>query len=191
MKHLKWMTSSIVTIGIAVGVAGCGDKNAPSKENFAAALNENYSASADCLFDRALPFPYQVNLDDKLLQETRRRLDALTEAGLLTREQQAAGKTITNRYELTSAGKQVPGAGRFCYGRREVTRVDTFTPPTEFHGNRFTHVDYHFVEKDAAEWARDEAIRNAFPTVNKAMAPQPIDQATLVLTQDGWVLNSD
>jgi hypothetical protein len=31
-------------------------------------------------------------------------------------------------------------------------------------------------------------VRNAFPMVAKSMSDEPVDDATLVLTQDGWVL---
>ncbi len=183
---------AVLAGGIAtLVIAGCGDKTAANKENFVAALKETYASASDCLFDKALPFPYEVGANDKLMSETRRRLDALTTAGLVEREQHAKGHDTVNRYVLTASGQAAPGAGRFCYGQREVTSVDRFTEPAEFHGNRFTKVDYHFREKTNAEWARAEAIRSAFPAVAKAMSEQPVDEATLVLTQDGWVRNTD
>jgi hypothetical protein len=172
----------------AVLAAGCGDTRVASKENLAYALNHDYQASQDCLFAKPMPFPYEVAVNDKLLAETRHRLDALAEAGLLEREQsQAAGNTM-NRYVLTAAGSRTEGKGRFCYGRREVTSVEKFTPPVDYQGMPLTKVEYHFKLKNAPSWARQDEVRSAFPSVAKATSEQPVDEATLLLTHDGWVL---
>jgi hypothetical protein len=172
----------------AVLAAGCGDTRVASKENLAYALNHDYQANHDCLFAKPMPFPYEVAVDDKLLGETRKRLDALSEAGLLEREQsQVSGNTI-NRYVLTAAGSQTEGKGRFCYGRREVTSVEKFTQPVDYQGMPLTKVEYHFQLKNAPSWAKQDEVRSAFPSVAKATSEQPVDDATLVLTHDGWVL---
>jgi hypothetical protein len=187
-RQLRRLASLAATIGALVLLGtGCGDKREMSKSNFAHVLNEDYSANADCLFSKPLPYPFEMQTGDKLLGDVHTKLDALTAAGLLTRTSQ--NETI--RYELTLAGQQVPGNGRFCYGKRQVTSVDSYTPPTEFHGNRFTKVEYHFIEKGRPDWAKVQAIQVAFPAVAKAVADQPVDQATLVLTDDGWVRNED
>jgi hypothetical protein len=172
----------------AVLAAGCGDTRVASKANLAYALNHDYQANHDCLFAKPMPFPYEVAVDDKLLGETRKRLDALSEAGLLEREQsQVSGNTI-NRYVLTAAGSQTEGKGRFCYGRREVTSVEKFTQPVDYQGMPLTKVEYHFQLKNAPSWAKQDEVRSAFPSVAKATSEQPVDDATLVLTHDGWVL---
>jgi hypothetical protein len=172
----------------AVLAAGCGDSRVASKANLAYALNHDYQANQDCLFAKPMPFPYEVALNDKLLGETRKRLDALSEAGLLEREQsEVAGNTV-NRYVLTAAGSRTEGKGRFCYGRREVTSVEKFTQPGDYQGMPLTKVEYHFQLKNAPSWARQDEVRSAFPSVAKATSEQPVDDATLVLTHDGWVL---
>ncbi len=176
------MAGALVLLG-----SGCGDKREMSKENFAHVLNEDYSANADCLFSKALPYPFTMQANDKLLGDVHRKMDALAAAGLLNRTAQGGNL----RYELTLTGRQVPGNGRFCYGKRQVTSVDNYSAPTDFHGNRFTKVDYHFVEKNSPDWAKVQAVQTAFPSVAKAVAEEPIDQATLVLTPDGWVRNED
>jgi hypothetical protein len=182
LAGLAAIAGALVLLG-----SGCGDKREMSKENFAHVLNEDYSANADCLFTKPLPYPFEMQANDKLLGDVHRKLDALAAAGLLTR----AEKGENLRYELTLTGQQVPGKGRFCYGRRQVTSVDTYSAPTEFHGNRFTKVEYHFVEKGSPDWAKIQAIQTAFPAVAKAVADAPADKATLVLTEDGWVRNED
>jgi hypothetical protein len=189
MKGLaKGIQVAMLAAAGAVLATGCGDTRAASKENLAYALNHDYSANEDCLFAKAMPFPYEVAMNDKLLAETRRRLDALSEAGLLEREQEIANGTTVNRYVLTAAGSRTEGKGRFCYGRREVTSVEKFTAPVDYDGKPLTKVEYHFVLKGAPGRANQDEGRNAFPMVAKSMAEEPVDEATLMLTQDGWVL---
>jgi hypothetical protein len=187
-RYTKSIQVAMLVAAGAVMAAGCGDTRVASKENLAVALNHDYQASQDCLFAKPMPFPYQVAVNDKLLAETRRRLDALAEAGLLEREQNPEGGTTVNRYVLTAAGSQTEGKGRFCYGRRQVTSVEKFTPPVDYQGMPLTKVEYHFVLKNAPSWAKEDEVRSAFPSVAKATSEQPVDEATLLLTHDGWVL---
>lgn len=182
LAGLAAIAGALVLLG-----SGCGDKREMSKTNFAHVLNEDYSANADCLFTKPLPYPFEMQAGDKLLGDVHKKLDALTAAGLLTRTSQNGNL----RYELTLTGQQVPGNGRFCYGKREVTSVDNYSAPREFHGAQFTKVEYHFVEKGRPDWASIQAIQSAFPAVAKVVADQAVDQATLVLTDDGWVRNED
>jgi hypothetical protein len=107
---------------------------------------------------------------------------------LLEREQNPEGTDIINRYVLTAAGSRTEGKGRFCYGRRQVTSVEKFTAPVDYQGMPLTKVEYHFVLKNPPSWAKQDEVRNAFPMVAKSMSDEPVDDATLVLTQDGWVL---
>jgi hypothetical protein len=182
------MKMAMLAAASALLAAGCADSRVASKENLADALNHDYSASQDCLFAKPMPFPYQVAMSDKLLAETRHRLDALAEAGLLEREQTTEGGDTINRYVLTAEGSRTEGAGRFCYGRRQITSVEKFTPPVDYDGKALTKVEYHFVLKNPPSWAKKDEVRNAFPMVAKSMSDEPVDEATLMLTHDGWVL---
>ena len=187
-RYQKSIQVAMLAAACAVLAAGCADSRLPSKQNLAAALNYDYSQNSDCLFAKPMPFPYEVALGDKLLSETRHRLDALTEVGLLEREQrQERGDTI-NRYILTAAGSHTEGKGRFCYGRREVTSVEKFTAPVDYDGMPLTKVEYHFKLKNSPGWVKQDEVRNAFPMVAKSMQDEPVDDATLVLTHDGWIL---
>jgi hypothetical protein len=183
-KAFQW-----VALAGAVGMlAGCGDERVANTRNLEHALNRDYSVNADCLFDKPLPFPYEISVSDPLLSETRHRLDALVEAGLLTREQRPQGQEIINHYSMTVSGSQVKGHGRFCYGSRQVTSIEKITPPVDYQGMPLTKVEYHFVLKDGASWARQTEVREAFPNVAKSLQQEPVDDATLVLTQNGWEL---
>jgi hypothetical protein len=187
-RYTKSIQVMMLAAAGAVLAAGCGDTRVANKENLAYALNHDYSVNQDCLFAKPMPFPYEVAMNDKLLAETRRRLDALSEAGLLEKEQNVQSGVTVNRYVLTAAGSQTAGKGRFCYGRRQVTSVEKFTAPVDYQGMPLTKVEYHFVLKNPPSWAKQDEVRNAFPSVAKATSEQPVDDATLVLTHDGWVL---
>ena len=107
--YTKVVKMAMLEAESAVLAAGCADSRVASKSSLADALNHDYSASQDCLFTKPMPFPYQVSVNDKLLSETRHRLDALAEAGLLEREQTAEGADTINRYVLTAAGSRTEG----------------------------------------------------------------------------------
>jgi hypothetical protein len=139
-RYTKSIQVMMLAAAGAVLAAGCGDTRVANKENLAYALNHDYSVNQDCLFAKPMPFPYEVAMNDKLLAETRRRLDALAEAGLLEKEQNLERGVTVNRYVLTAAGSQTAGKGRFCYGRREVTSVENFTAPVDYQGMPLTKV---------------------------------------------------
>src|ERR1700761_3616918 len=103
-RYLKSIQLVMLAVG-AMAVAGCADSRVASKESLASALNHDYSVNQDCLFAKPMPFPYEVSVNDKLLGETRKRLDALAEAGLLEREQNVVRGETVNRYVLTAAGR--------------------------------------------------------------------------------------
>jgi hypothetical protein len=187
-RYTNGLKVAMLAVAGTIMAAGCADSRVASKENLAYALNHDYSANEDCLFTKPMPFPYEVAVSDKLLSETRRRLDALAEAGLLEKEESPQGADTLNRYVLTAAGSRTEGKGRFCYGRRQVTSVEKFTAPVNYQGMPLTKVEYHFVLKNPPSWAKQDEVRNAFPMVAKSMEPEPVDDATLVLTHDGWVL---
>lgn len=182
----KALKVAMVAATGTVLAAGCGSARTANKENLAWALNNDYSANQDCLFTKPMPFPYEVALNDKLLGETRHKLDALANAGLLERDQTIQNGETVSRYMLTAAGASTEGKGRFCYGKRKVTSIEKFTPPVDHDGMSVTKVEYHFVMKNPPSWAKQEPVIEAFPSVAKSMSPEPVDEATLALTQNGW-----
>ena len=188
--NMKNIFAVLATGVVVISAAGCTDRTSVSKENFAQVINQDYATNADCLFTRSLSFPYRVAADDKLLASTRHQLDALAEEGLLNRSTVQDGKETLLRYVMTDSGRQVPGDGRFCYGKREVTSVDNFSAPSEFRGVQMTHVGYHYMEKDSATWAQAPVVKTAFPSVARSLSEQPVDEATLVLEKEGWTLEN-
>ncbi len=188
--YLKDKLAVFATGILVISAAGCTDRTSVSKENFAQVINQDYAANGDCLFSRPLSYPYRVGESDKLLADTRHELDALASEGLLTKTPVKDGKETMLEFAMTDAGRKVPGDGRFCYGKREVTSVDTYSPPSEFRGVQMTHVGYHYEIKDSATWAKDPVVKTAFPSVARAFSEQPVDEATLVLEKEGWTVEN-
>ncbi len=92
-RYTKSIQVMMLAAAGAVLAAGCGDtrsseqrKSCPTRSTTITPVNQ------DCLFAKPMPFPYEVAMNDKLLAETRRRLDALSEAGLLEKEQNTSGR---------------------------------------------------------------------------------------------------
>ena len=108
-RYMKSIQVMMLAAAGAVMASGCGDSRVASKANLAYALNHDYSVNQDCLFAKPMPFPYEVAMNDKLLGETRRRLDALAEAGLLEREQNVDHGEY--REPLRADGRRQPDKG--------------------------------------------------------------------------------
>ena len=75
-RYTKSIQVAMLAAAAAVMAAGCADTRVASKENLTVALNHDYQVNQDCLFAKPMPFPYEVAMNDKLLAETRHRLDA-------------------------------------------------------------------------------------------------------------------
>ena len=120
-KRLTALFGSVILLA-----AGCSSKTKPTNENFMAGLNAYYATHDDCLFPSALKFPYEVSPSANA-KEDKKRMDALTDAGLMKREED---KSIhVDVYSLTAAGTRA--GGRFCYGHRQIVSIDSFTPPAK------------------------------------------------------------
>ncbi len=176
------MSRAAASCALALLLTACNAYKEPSEKNFSGAINGYYSEHNECLYPSALRFPYEVSANDQG-SSTVKGLDALTDAGLLKRVEE---KTIkVKRYSLTPfASTRVNG--RFCYGHREVTSIDSFTPPAPVNGQQATKVTYHYKMLDVPGWAQSEQMRTAFPTLARNTTGQPQDTIQVVLTPNGW-----
>src|SRR5580698_445760 len=174
------VTASIGSIVLLLA-GGCSSKTKPTNEYFMAGLNTYYATHDDCLFPSALRFPYEVSPGENA-KEDKKRMDALTDADLMKREED---KSIhVDVYSLTAAGTRA--GGRFCYGHREVTSIDSFTPPAKNNGFLETHVTYHYKMMDVPVWAKTEQMQKAFPEMAKAFSGDAIGENTLANAGVGW-----
>ena len=172
----------ITAMGVAAAVlllafAGCHSKTDATNENFMQSLNAYFMTHNECLFESAVRFPFETYDSDMA-----RKMDALVNAQLLKLQEE---KSIhANRYTTTLAGAQA--APKFCYGHREVTSIDSFTPPAKAHGFPETEVMYHFAMKDVPVWARTPQVMKAFPAMAEQISGQTSAKATLAQTMAGW-----
>ena len=166
---------------LIMGLAGCSSFKDANAKNFTNALNAYYSHHDECLFSNALQFPYEGSSSDKSIYGAK-AMDALTASNMMKKQD---GKLIgVNRYTLTPAGERA--AGHFCYGSREVTAIDSFTPPADVDGHRVSTVTYHYVVRNVPVWAKTDAMRSAFPALAKSIAGDAQDTTKLELTINGW-----
>ena len=160
--------------------AGCSSNKTPNAKNFTKALNTYYFNHDDCLYPTALRFPYEASTADSTGNS--KGLDALTKAGLLEMTEEKALKV--KRYALTPAGTKA--TARFCYGHREVTSIDGFTPPHTIDGRPGSEVQYRYHMMDVPIWAQTAEVQKAFPKMAEATTTGTDGKTTVVLTLAGW-----
>jgi|SRR5579885_768149 hypothetical protein len=167
--------------------AGCSSsKTKPTPENFTAGLNAYYANHNECLFSSALRFPYEVSPGPTAKQD-KQRMDALMDAGLMKRTED---RTIhVDVYALTPAGERA--GSRFCYGHRQITSIDSFTPPQKnASGFLESHVTYHYKMMEVPVWAKTDEVMKAFPEMTKALSGEATGEATLANAGAGWQVPS-
>ena len=173
--------SCLLAVMLAVVLGGCTSFKDANAKNFTNALNAYYAHHDECLFTDSLHFPYEASSSDKSILGAK-AMDALSASGMMDKQD---GKLIgVNRYTLTPAGERA--AGNFCYGHREVTTVDSLTPPADENGVRTSTATYHYVLRDVPVWAKTDKMRSAFPALAKETEASPQDTAKLQLTINGW-----
>src|SRR5215470_2242922 len=182
MKGTTQIKTSLKIAIIALLVAGCSSKTKPTEQNFMAGLNAYYSNHNDCLFPSALRFPYEVSPGPNAKRD-KQRMDALMNAGLMKRTEDRS--IHVDVYALTPAGERA--GGRFCYGHRQVTTIDSFTPPAKgASGFLESHVTYHYKLMDVPVWVKTDEMQKAFPEMAKAISGESVGENTLANAGVGW-----
>lgn len=171
------LAAASLTVTFLVAAAGCSSSKAkPTPENFTQALNAYFLDHKDCLLTDT-HFPYETTDKAKTKQ-----MDSLAKALLLKKEEEMA--IHASRYTVSDAGARF--APRFCYGHREVTSIDSFTPPAVAKGFNQTTINYHYEMKEVPVWAKTADVLAAFPEMAEATNGQPTGKITLGQTPAGW-----
>jgi hypothetical protein len=172
--------------GIAIFAGGCRSNVKPTSENFIKGLNAYYSTHQECLFPNALRFPYEVSPGTEAKERTV-QMEALEDAGLVKRKEDKSIKVSV--YSLTPIGERV--GGRMCFGHREVTSIDSFTPPAKGDsGFLETQVTYRYKMAEVPVWAKTDKMQHAFPKMAKALSGEATDTTKLANAGAGWQVPS-
>jgi hypothetical protein len=156
---------------------GCtSGKSAPNSANFIQALNKHFLDHTDCLFSD-IRFPYETSDREKT-----RQMDTLVKVLLLDKSEEMS--IHASRYTPTATGARF--APRFCYGHREITSIDSFTPPAVANGFNETTVVYKYSMKEVPVWAKSPGVQAAFPDMARATSGEATGKATLAQTPVGW-----
>jgi hypothetical protein len=170
-------TIAALALAAALFTTGCHSKTAATPENFIQSLNTHFLDRNECLFPEAPRFPYETSDPVKTKQ-----MNTLVTSQLLTVQSEPA--IHVSRYSVTATGARF--APRFCYGHRQVTAIDSFTPPVTANGFPETRVTYRYNLEDVPIWAKSANVREAFPAMAKATTETATDTATLARTIAGW-----
>lgn len=201
----KMITRAAVLTGAAVALSACGNPRDASKANFSRAIQAYLDGQAGlCVPLPANEVPFTLG-DHDLFPQNKTRADALVQAGLLsshpTEVKQPFGSSTrpATEYRATAVGQsalvaQAPKTlvqrSAFCSGAYKVQDVTNFTEPGELMGVKLSHVEYTYTVKGSADWARSDALRSAYPELDKHAKDSVTSKATLILTHDGWVHES-
>ena len=109
-------------------------------------------------------------------------MDSLVKAQLLDKSEEMS--IHVSRYIVTPTGARY--APRFCYGHREVTSIESFTPPAAANGFTESTVVYHYVMNDVPVWAKTPEVEAAFPEMAVAISGNATGKAILAQTPVGW-----
>jgi hypothetical protein len=177
MQARKIGSGTVTGVLATLLFVGCHSKTAPTPENYIKALNAKLIDKPECLLPDAPRFPYETSDPAKTKQ-----MNTLVKMQLLTVAQEAS--IHVSRYTPTVTGARV--APRFCYGHREVTSIESSTPPAVANGFPETQVVYHYKMMDVPLWAKTAEVQAAFPEMGKAVNDPPPAKATLAKTLAGW-----
>lgn len=166
---------------LMVAISGCHRKRTEaSAENFQRAINAYfYDHRDECLYKTPVKFPDLVKVAEKAEMKD---MDALSKAGLLKRTEDGAFQLV--RYDVTPLGTRA--GGRFCFGHRDVTRVESFTPLRIEDKRKATDVTYRYRIVDAPVWAQDAELQKHFPELKRKMSGDAEGKTTVMSAYEGW-----
>jgi hypothetical protein len=179
--------------GVIFIAAGC-KSNTVDKAAFKSAINTYLSARQDCVWSDPVKFPAQA---DTAKEDQTKGFDALTDAGFLTRKSAEkkrflVGSKQVNDYDLSDKGRATwtadptqPGYGNFCFGHREVSSVDDYTPSNTTDATHYM-VNFHYDVASLAGWATSVEMKTAFPKIAADISGQQTATATVSKSDSGW-----
>ena len=178
---------ALVLTGLMAWAAGC--KKQIDQAEFKSAINKSFAGRHECVWPEPIKLPAQV---DTSKDEKTRAFDALLDAGLLIRgsaEKQRflVGSKQVSNYDLSDKGRPAwtpdpnqPGYGNFCFGKFNVTAIDSATPIDPSNPTQYT-VTYRYEVEGIPTWASTPESMRTFPRI---AADTSIQSATATLVKD-------
>lgn len=200
-ENFRMKAISLLGLGICGAIlvaAGCRKTNFVDKTAFKSAINNYYSTRQDCVWSSPVKFPVQADTSN---YEQTKGYDALTDAGFLVRKAAEKkrfliGSKQVNDYDVSDKGRSSwtadqtqPGYGNFCFGHREVTTIDGFSPADVSDATQYS-VSYHYDVASVPAWAATVEMKTAFPKVAIDTSGQQTAVANVVKSNSGWQVNS-
>ena len=185
---------ALVLTGLMAWAVGC--KKQIDLLQFKSAINQSFAGRHVCVWPEPIKLPAQV---DTSKDEKTRDFDALTDAGLFIRgsaekKRFLVGSKQVSNYDLSDKGRPAwtpdpnqPGYGNFCFGKFNVTAIDSAIPNDPSNPTQYT-VKYRYEVEGIPAWATTPESMRAFP---KIASDTSIQSATATLVKDssgGWVV---
>ena len=182
----KQMKKILLIAGVALALAGCGEKG-----DFEKAINAKISQSKLCyslqdndiVFNKGFPIKVNRGYRSAGYSASDEILKGLAEQGLLTVSQQSNGFSSVDVLEVTDKGQEVEfwdRKGGACVGHRIVDKITEWTEPGEG-SQKVVRVSYTWKLADVPSWVD----KKAFSSVKGMNEPEE-SMINLVKTSNGW-----
>lgn len=184
-----------------LALASCSNPKTASNSNFQTAIQKYLDTQPACTYVSLNGHPLPQDVDLRTADWSKQGVDPLISAGLVKesdatiKEQQWDGTSKSapgKHFELTEKGKQFVSKGyadrtTLCYGKPVITKIVRYTEPSDAMGMKMSQVTYTWHLEDVADWAKNDVIQKASPDIASNLASEQKAEATVVLTNEGWL----
>lgn len=188
-------------VSITVLITACGSKDDPSRENFAATIDQYLQQKGRLCLDPTT-WPATVMMTKNTMSTLARQMLALEGAGLTKRTEYA--NAWSRKFDLTDAAKpylvdrkmRVVKMGTvdevsmptLCWAQKKLDEVERWDKPMQLGEFQMTEVLYTYKLENVAEWARRSEVQDAFPVIRQHLKDegQGKGRMPVKLTSEGW-----
>ncbi|KDB72279.1 hypothetical protein AZ21_0494 [Bordetella bronchiseptica B20-10725633] len=188
---------------LALTLAACGSAKDANNSNFSKAIQAYLDTQKGlCAAIPAKGLPFTLANQDMLGGQSKKRADALVDAGLLTKRDTEVKAMFGNKmepateYQITDTGKKflvangantMAGQDAFCSGKYTVVEVSNFTEPSDMMGVKLSQVNYRYKVEGADDWAKSESMRANYKNFAERTQGDIQGKAAVILTNDRWM----
>lgn len=188
-------------IAIAMAITACGSKDDPTRENFAATIDQYLQQNGRVCLD-STRWPAAVMITKTSASSVERQMMALQSVGLIKKVGEA--KPWSQTFDLTDAAKPYLVDRKFrivkigtieeisvptlCWAQKKLHEVDQWDKPMQLGEFQMTEVLHTFKLENVAEWARRPEVQEAFPVIRQQLkdGDQGKGRMPVKLTSEGW-----